>query len=121
MAGNETKRIATQIIQADVDAFLGFKAVPGYQPINPAFSLDTVTELHEALRAADEAEVHTQNAYAAARDAATAAQWKFHNAMLGVKNQILAQFGPDSDQVAALGLKKKSERKKPARRSKAAT
>jgi len=34
---------------------------------------------------------------------------------LGAKSQVIAEYGVDSDQVQALGLKKKSERKaKPA-------
>ena len=70
------------------------------------------------MRAAQEAELHAQNALAAARDAAIAAQWDYHNLVLGVKSQVLAQYGPDSDQVAALGLKKKVERKAPTRASK---
>jgi hypothetical protein len=36
--------------------------------------------------------------------------------MLGVKDQVVAQFGRDSNEVQALGLKKASERKKPQRR-----
>ncbi|WP_291992349.1 hypothetical protein [Candidatus Accumulibacter sp. ACC003] len=40
--------------------------------------------------------------------------------IIGVKDQVIAQFGPNSDQVASLGLKKKSERKSPARASKPA-
>ena len=39
---------------------------------------------------------------------------------LGVKDQVIAQYGPDSDQVAALGLKKKSNRKAPTRAGKPA-
>jgi hypothetical protein len=34
---------------------------------------------------------------------------------LGAKNEVRALFGPDSDQVASQGLKKKSERSKPKR------
>ena len=39
--------------------------------------------------------------------------------MLGVKDQVTAQFGRDSNEVQALGLKKVSERKAPRRRAKA--
>jgi hypothetical protein len=39
--------------------------------------------------------------------------------MLAVKEQVIAQFGKNSDQVQALGLKKKSEYTAPARRDKA--
>jgi hypothetical protein len=37
-----------------------------------------------------------------------------------VKDQVIAQYGPDSDQVVALGLKKKSDRKAPTRAGKPA-
>jgi hypothetical protein len=36
--------------------------------------------------------------------------------MLRVKDQVIAQFGKDSNEVQALGLKKASERKAPQRR-----
>ncbi|MFZ5911720.1 MAG: hypothetical protein ACOYYU_17055 [Chloroflexota bacterium] len=76
----------------------------------------------QALRSAQRAEVNAQNALASARDA----EWEFHNMLLGVKTQVAAQYGADSDQVSAgstyqvqaLGLKKKSERKAPGRKAK---
>ena len=40
--------------------------------------------------------------------------------MLGVKEQVIAQYGKNSDQVQALGLKKKSEYKAPKPKKKAA-
>jgi len=45
------------------------------------------------------------------------AEWDFHDAMLGVKEQVVAQYGNDSDAVQSLGLTKKSERKSPVRRA----
>jgi hypothetical protein len=36
--------------------------------------------------------------------------------MLGVKDQVTAQFGRDSNEVQAIGLKKASERKAPQRK-----
>ena len=47
----------------------------------------------------------------AARDDEVAAQWEFHNYMLGAKNQVKAQFGDSSNEIQSLGLKKKSEYK----------
>ena len=52
------------------------------------------------------------------RDALVATQWDFHNLILSVKDQAKALFGPDSDEVAALGLKKKSERRSRAKTTK---
>jgi hypothetical protein len=47
-----------------------------------------------------------------------AGEWEFHNLMLGVKDQVIAQFGKDSTQVQAVGLKRKSEYSRPQRRAK---
>ena len=120
MAKNQTIRVQAQVLQADEDAFVALKGMRDYRPVNPAYSIDALTSTHAAMRAAQEAELHAQNALAAARDAAIAAQWDYHNLVLGVKSQVVAQYGPDSDQVAALGLKKKAERKAPTRASKPA-
>jgi hypothetical protein len=117
MAKNEKVRLSPEIQQADENTFLALKAIAGYSPANPAYSLATVTARYDAMRAAAEVELRAQNALDAARDAAIAAQWEHHNLILGVKDQVIAQFGPDSDEVASLGLKKKSERKTPARSS----
>ena len=57
-------------------------------------------------------EILAQHALAAARDATVAAEWALHDAMLGVKAQVLAQYGPDSDAIQSLGLKKKSKRRR---------
>lgn len=59
-----------------------------------------------------ETEVHARNALAPQRE--------FHAASHGVRNQAKALFGPNSDQVAAPGLKKKAERKSPVRVGRAA-
>ncbi|MCM8596689.1 hypothetical protein [Accumulibacter sp.] len=115
MAKNEKVRLSPEILQADENAFLAVKAMVGYSPANPAYNLATLTAKYEAMRAAQEAELRAQNALDAARDTAVAAQWEHHNLILGVKDQVTAQFGADSDQLASLGLKKKSERKTPAR------
>jgi hypothetical protein len=94
----------------------------GYVPANAAYAKTAITAKLTAMKATQDAEVAAQNALAAARDAAAAAaaEWEFHNMMLSVKDQIIAQFGDNSDQVQALGLKKKSERKAPARKVKVA-
>ena len=60
-------------------------------------------------------EAQAQAALDAARDDATAAEWTFHNAILGAKDQVKAQFGDDSNEYAGMGLTKKSERQSPSR------
>ena len=72
------------------------------------------------MEAARLAEVRATQALAAARDAAAAAEWALHESVLGARAQVLAQYGPDASAVQLLGLKRKSERKRPARRVPAA-
>ena len=121
MARNLNIRIQAQVLQADEDAFLALKVIADYKPANPAYNVEALAMKYQAMRAAEEAELHAQHALSAARDAAVIAQWEYHDLILGVKDQIVAQYGPDSDQLASLGLKKKSERRPPARLSKPST
>jgi hypothetical protein len=64
-----------------------------------------------------QSELRTQNAFAAARDASAAAEQAFHHAVLRTKAQVIAQYGDDSDAIQSLGLKKRSDRKRPVRRA----
>ena len=57
-------------------------------------------------------------AVAAAWDDAAAREREFHNLMMGVKDQVIAQFGKDSNEVQSIGLKKASEYSRPKTRSK---
>ena len=120
MANTLKNRMPAQNLQADIDTYLALKAINGYKPYDNAYALEAVGALHEQLRIAQEAELHAQNAAAAARDALVAIQWNFHDLILGVKSQVKALYGSDSDEVAALGLKKKSERKSRSRAARAA-
>jgi hypothetical protein len=121
MAKNEAIRIRPVVLQADLDAQIALQAISDYKPANAAYAKTVADAKLTAMRAAQTAEVNAMNALATARDAAAAAEWEFHNIMLGVKTQVMAQYGDSSDQMQALGLKKKSERKKPAaRKAKAA-
>jgi len=79
-----------------------------------------------AVPVVDFEEVVCHEAHRLRSGQAATAEWEFHNMLLGVKDQVIAQYGKDSDQVStrstyqvqALGLKKKSERKAPARKAK---
>jgi hypothetical protein len=109
---NQATRLKPSLIQADRDAFAALQAVAGYAPANPAYALTAVTAAQASLNAAQQAEAQAVAAAAAARDDAVAKEWEFHNLMLGVKDQVRAQFGKDSNEVQAIGLKRKSEYKR---------
>ena len=117
MAFDQTRRLRPVVLDEDRDALVAVQNMHGYTPINAAYTPDRLQAAYEAVEAARDAEVNAQNALDAARVAAIRAEWNFHNAILGVKDQVIAQYGADSNAVASLGLKRKSERKRPARRS----
>ena len=109
MAKNKTKRLRPAVLQADIDAFAALQAISGYKPANAAFESADGTTVKAAMETKQTEEVQKQAAADAARDDAVAAEWAFHDFMLGVKDQIKAQYGPDSNEYQSLGLKKKSE------------
>ena len=118
MAKDESKRIAPAVLQADRDSLAGLKTITNYSPANQEFTeaaLDTAeTEMAEAQRI----ETQALAAAAAARDNAVAKEWAFHNKSVGMKDQVIAQFGRNSNQAQTVGRKKPSEvRRKPGKKS----
>ena len=116
MSSNPNYRLPSPALDADRATLLALKDLSDFTPVNPAHSAQSLSALEAALTRAEEAELRAQKALAAARDVTIAAAWEFHNALLGAKAQVIAQYGNDSRAVQAIGLKKRSERKRPARR-----
>jgi hypothetical protein len=109
MSSNPTRRIPPNVIQADEESFAALKAIDTYAPANAAYSLAAITAAWEATEAKQHAETQAAAAFAASRDEATDAEWDFHNLILGMKEQVIAQYGKNSNEVQSIGLKKKSE------------
>ena len=68
------------------------------------------------MEAAEEKSAQDAATAAASRDDEVAAQWGFHDFILGAKTQVKAQYGDSSNEIQALGLKKKSEYKSPTKK-----
>jgi hypothetical protein len=113
MAKDETRRIAPSVLEDDSNALTAIKAMTDYAPANSEYSVDNLNNKQSIMNEAHRAELLAKNAYMAARDASNYAQWNFHKSILGAKSQVIAQYGDDSNEVQSLGLKKKSERKRP--------
>ncbi len=73
-------------------------------------------EAYQAMLISQQTETEKLALYRAAADAARLAEWEFHNAVLAMKEVVRGQYGSDSDQAQAVGLKKKSDRKRPSRK-----
>lgn len=109
MAKDETKRLKPVQLESDRAAFAALQAITGYAPSNATFSLAAIRAAHAELAEAQTMETQAAAAAASARDNAAAMEWTFHNLMLGAKDQVVAQFGRDSNEVQAVGLKRVSE------------
>jgi hypothetical protein len=113
MATTPAVRMDQRTLQADIASYQAMQTITGYTPANAAYSTANGTTKYTAMNAKQASETQTKAAADAARDDATSAEWDFHNFILGMKDQVRAQFGADSNELQAVGLKKKSERSKP--------
>ena len=120
MAKDQTVAVAADVLKADAAALAALAKIAGYTPANAEFALTKLQTASAANKAAADAFAQAEADWQTARDGNVAAQWAFHNAILGAKQQVVAQFGDDSDEAQAVGLTKKSERAKPAAKAKAA-
>jgi len=120
MPVDQTRRLRPSDLQADLDVFAAIETMEDYAPANKDYALAKLQAAKAAKDTAVETETQTDDDAKAARDNATAAEWGFHDAMLAAKKQVVAQYGDDSNEAQAVGLIKKSERAKPARKKAAA-
>ena len=112
---NGRGHLRSEDIKADRDALTGVRSLGDYAPRNEAHSVARLTELQQAMDAAHKAVVDAGEALAATRAAEAEAERAFHEGILGVKAEVIAQYGPDSDAVRVVGLRPKSERRRPTR------
>lgn len=111
MARNETKQLPPSILSEDREVYAALKGIANYAPANEQFTMTAVDASYQQMTAVQEREAQVAAELAAARDNKVAAEWAFHNKMLGCKDQVKAQFGPSSNELQSLKLKKKTEYK----------
>lgn len=111
MAKNETKRLTRPVLAEDEVAYDALQKINGYTPANPAYAVAAITQAYGEMNAAQTLANQAEAAFASAQDTAITKEWAFHNLILGVRDQVKAQFGKDSLQVQEVGLKRKSEYK----------
>ncbi len=113
---NTTNRLRPQLISQDIDSFHGLQTISTYNTTRADASTAKLQEVYQAMLISQQTETEKLALYRAASDAARLAEWEFHNAVLAMKEVVRGQYGSDSDQAQAVGLKKKSERKRPSRK-----
>jgi hypothetical protein len=116
----QKKRLRKEIVQADVALMAVFKTLPGYAPRNPQFSVAAMEQSHNELAQLLHEELLIEMQLAAVRERIVEVGHRYHDQLLGGKHEAVVQFGDDSVEIEALGIKRKSERKQPRRAKKAA-
>jgi len=114
---NFSRRLSAKTITADIKALHGLSAVDKYTAIRPEASAKNLEQVYSSMIASQKKEVELIATTKSAVDAARQAEIEFHAAVLAMKETIRGQFGPNSDEAQAVGYKKKSEYKRPRRRS----
>lgn len=117
MASRPNARIAADVLSADRQIVITIKNLPDFAPRNLAYNVDSLEQRVAALTMAEEAELLAQQALEMARERAIEAGLMLHSAVQGAKVELLGQYGEDSPAVYAIGRKKKSERRRPTRRT----
>lgn len=112
---NTNRRLSPQIINQDVDSLNGLKTIPNYKTSRREATSETLQQAYQTMLVQQQNETEKLALYRAASDATRLAEWEFHNTTLAMKEVVLGQFGSDSDEAQSVGLKKKSDRKRPAR------
>ncbi|MBE9037134.1 hypothetical protein [aff. Roholtiella sp. LEGE 12411] len=115
-AQNTTRRLPPQLISQDITSLHGLQTISTYNTTRADASAANLQQAYQAMLAQQQAETEKLTLYRAAADTARLAEWEFHNAVLAMKEVVRGQYGSDSEQAQAVGLKKKSERKRPSRK-----
>ncbi|RCJ39627.1 hypothetical protein A6770_11075 [Nostoc minutum NIES-26] len=110
------RRLPPQTISQDVTSFYGLQTISTHNTTRADASEANIQLTYQAMLTQQQAENEKLALYRAASDAARLAEWEFHNAVLAMKEVVRGQYGSDSDQAQAVGLKKKSDRKRPTRK-----
>ena len=109
-------RVPSTVLDADRTALHALQNLQDYAAINPDHSKAFLDQLAADLAQAEQEEAQARQAFEQARARAIAAGHRFHDTMLGAKAQVIAQYGSNSTAVRAIGLTRKSERRRPHRR-----
>ena len=118
MITKKNRKLPADSQQTDKDAFAALEKVENYNPAAPELSMDNLRKVLQDMTAMQTLRVQTHAAYISADDDARDKEIEFHNLIIRVKKHMLAQFGEDSNEAQALGLKKQSEHKSGGRKKK---
>ncbi|MBC7798421.1 MAG: hypothetical protein H7Z37_16250 [Pyrinomonadaceae bacterium] len=103
------RRLSPGEIEADLNALKAIEEMSDFAPPNANHKFAVLELKRQVMIDARDAEEAANRAVASARDLAFAAETIFHDEITAAKIAVKAQYGKDSNEVQAIGLKKSSE------------
>lgn len=116
MSTSSNRRIPSRVLEEDRYALIGLQSLESYAPTNSNFSIANLTTLHSQMLATQSELISALQKVETLRNQVAEAEHAFHDGIQGAKIQVIAQYGEDALEVQMLGLKRKSERRRPSRR-----
>ena len=117
MAQDQTKPLKPSVIVADRDSIAAVQGITDYAPANSNYSTASLVAALAEMDAKMTTATQAEAAFKTARDEAVAAAHRLHIKVVGMRDSVGVQYGKDSNQFQAVGRKKTTEYKKPARRN----
>ena len=117
MAKNESQRLKPESVTEDTKRCNAIVAMSDYKPSQAKYAKGELTAACTEVTDARKAEAEADADAIKTRERTVRAEWALHNLVLGAKEQVVAQYGNEADEVKTVGLKKKSEYKRPTRKN----
>ena len=112
MAQDRSKRINPKTLAEDLESLEALETVTGYAPANQRLTLANLRTIKGDMDSKRSIETQKVAEADAARDDARLSEWELHDAIIAMRDQVVAQFGRASNQAQSVGRKKDTERKK---------
>lgn len=118
MPAKNTKPIKPSILAADRESHAALGGLSEYKPANPAYTKEALDALQLDADTKTAASAVADADAKAKRDDEMNSKWAYHDAVVGMRDSVGAQFGKDSNEFQSVGRKKTTEYKKPTRKAK---
>ncbi len=105
-------RLSARVIAADRALMVTLQSLTDYAPRNATFSLEAIQHTEARLAQLELNERLVRQQLASIRDEIIEESYRYHDQLLGSKDEVIAQYGSDSPLLKAVGRKPKSEYKR---------
>jgi hypothetical protein len=113
----KVRKISQKVLRKDMETHSAIQGFATYSPTNPSITHVSLSDLSSKLLSLQSKSVQMETTYNATIDSLRSAERAFHDAIMTSKVAVLGQYGMDSNEAKAIGLKRTSEYKKPKRKA----